>query len=216
MLLQVPFVPNTSDNNHCFQAVFWMVLKHFLPQKKFSSEDMEKFTGYKKDLWTWPTLAFVNLQKLGFDIDYVSLFETKEFIDRGENYLTEFFGEEIAQAEKEHSDILKEQNRFRLFLKHTEPIHYLPTLSDIKSYINKDYVVIVNVNSRTLNNREGYNGHALLVIGYDNDHIIVHDPGLPPVPERKIPRELFTKAWTYRNNLCSLVALRLQGDTLRG
>ena len=53
------------------------------------------------------------------------------------------------------------------------------------------------VNSRALNNKEGYLGHSIVIIGYTNQEFVLHDPGLPPLENRRVAYELFEKAWAY-------------------
>lgn len=36
-----------------------------------------------------------------------------------------------------------------------------------------------------------------MVTGFDDKNLYVHDPGLPPFENRKVPNEIFLKAWAY-------------------
>ncbi|MFC1626012.1 hypothetical protein ACFL1Q_03155 [Patescibacteria group bacterium] len=40
-------------------------------------------------------------------------------------------------------------------------------------------------------------GHSVLVFDIDDKHVHLHDPGLPPRKNLKIPKDKFLKAWAY-------------------
>ena len=43
----------------------------------------------------------------------------------------------------------------------------------------------------------GYVGHSVVVCGYDDENIIVNEPGLPGIKDWTIPHEQFLKGWSY-------------------
>jgi uncharacterized protein YvpB len=45
--------------------------------------------------------------------------------------------------------------------------------------------------------KAGYSGHMIVVTGYDDDGIYIHDPGLPPMENKFVRFEEFEKAWAY-------------------
>ena len=74
----------------------------------------------------------------------------------------------------------------------------LETLSKyIKTFLQKGYLVSCNINSRVLRKKSGYVGHLVLVYKVDDKYVHLHDPGLPPLPKRKVTKSLFNKAWGY-------------------
>ena len=192
-----PFYPNTPDDTHCYQAALRSVLKYFLPKKEYSWKELEQMTAKKEGLWTWQTKGLISLHKLGFEVIDISGFDIKEFIKTGEKYLQQEYGSEVANEQVTHSDIPQERALYKEFLHYVAYQKKLPTLDDIKTLLNKGFLIICNVNSSALNNRSGYVGHFVVVIGYDDEHLYLHDPGLPPLENRKVSNEQFIKSWEY-------------------
>ena len=194
---RVPFYSNTPDDTHCYQAALKMVLKHFMPDKEFSWNELEKLTAKVKNLWTCPTQGLINLYHMGFDVVDIDDFNIEEFVENGGDYLIRRYGKEVGEAQIKHSDILQEQRIYNEYLKLNLHEQKLPTLKDIKQLIDEEYLVICNINSYQLNNKKGYAGHFVVIYGYDHNNLYLHDSGLPPVEARKVAFEDFLKAWEY-------------------
>lgn len=195
----VPFYPNTLDDTHCFQAAIRSVLKYFLPDKEYTWVELEIMTAKKEDLWTWPTQGLITLHRLGFEIIDMSGFDVETFIETGEDYLLSEYGKEFANEQIKHSDIDQERLFYRESIPNIKYQKTLPTIEDLKALLEKGYLIICNVNSKALNNQLGYVGHFVVLIGYDKDHLYLHDPGLPPLENRKVLYAEFKKAWAYPN-----------------
>ncbi len=71
-----------------------------------------------------------------------------------------------------------------------------PNLEDIKAGLNDGYLLRVTINACALDNKVGYEGHAVVITGYDDDFIILHDPGLPALPNRKVDINTFMDSWS--------------------
>lgn len=70
-------------------------------------------------------------------------------------------------------------------------------------------MVICNVNANQLNQKAGYVGHFVLVVGFDDDELIFHDPGKTPRPFRKVNSTDFELAWGGpKGQMKNLVAIR--------
>ncbi len=195
--MRVPFYSNTADDTHCYQAALKMVLKYFLPDKKYSWKALEKLTAKVDGLWTWPTQGLINLHNTGFNIVDIDDFNIEEFIKDGEKYLIKKYGKEVGNAQIKHSDIEQERRIYRKYLKLNLHQQRLPILENIEGLIDDGYLVICNVNAYTLNSKTGYAGHFVVIYDYDGKYFFLHDPGLPPLEARKISYENFTKAWEY-------------------
>ncbi len=197
MKRKIPFYSNTPDDTHCFQAAIKSVLKYFLPEKEFSFKKLEKMSAKKEGLWTWATAMMINLHKMGFDLVDIDTFNIQKFIKNGGEYLIEKYGKEVGNAQIEHSDINQEKRLFRKYL----PLHIhkttLPSVSDIKKLVDHGYLVVCLVNSYALNAEKRYAGHFVVIFDYDANNLYMHDPGLPPRPNRKVNFKQFLKAWEY-------------------
>ena len=212
----VPFFGNKKDNLHCFQACLRMALKHFLPKKNFTWEEIDTLTGFKKGKWTWATQALLNLHKMGFEIIDWDNFDAELFVRKGDPFFLETFGKEVGEAQVKYSDTAKERRLFRKYI--TLNIHEkkIPSLLDLRRFLDKGYLLLCNVNAYALDRKKGYSGHLVLVYHYTNTHILLHDPGLPARPDRRVSHSTFLKAWGYpTKDARNLIALKLSQSPIK-
>src|SRR5882724_2161223 len=193
---KVPFYANL-DNTHCYQAALRSVLKYFLPDKEYSWKELEEMTAKRKGFWTWPTQGLINLYKMGFKVVNIEDFDAEEFVQTGEDYLLKTYGHEIGKLQIANSDIPQEQKLYKEYLTYHNYQRKLPQIEDIKALLDDGYLVICNINARALNNKDGYVGHFIVIVGCDEKDLFLHDPGLPPFENRKVTFDHFTKAWAY-------------------
>lgn len=196
---QVEFFSNTPDDTHCFQAALKMVLKYFYPEEDYSWEDLDKKTAKVGSLWTWPMAGILWLKEKGMDIKVIEPFDYKKFVEVGGLYLIDEYGEEVGNEQIKHSDIEQERKLAKKYIKKIEIEKRIPELTEIKDYLEAGYLVGCNVNAKKLNNKDGYVGHFIIVKGFNDNNLILHDPGLPPLENRKVDFETFEKAWAYPN-----------------
>ena len=187
-----------------------MVLKYFLPDNDYSMEELEKFSAKKKDLYTWASQALLNLYAMGFDIVDIDLFDIDEFVRTGEKYLLKKYGAEMGNVQIQNSDIAQERRLYGEYQKLGIHEYRIPSTADITKLLDEGYLVCCNVNSYALNDEKGYEGHFVVVYSYDKEGLLLHDPGLPPRPHRKVTYEVFSKAWEYPNKEArNILGLRL-------
>jgi hypothetical protein len=207
---KVPFYGNKADDMHCYQASLKMVLKYFFPTKNFSWKQLEDMTGMKKGKWTWNTKSILELHKMGFSIVDMALFDAKSFIEQGKDYLYEIFGQEAGEAQVRFSDIPHEQRLMKKYVKLNIWQNVSPTMRDIKRLLDDGYLIICSVNGRKLNGLKGYSGHAVLIYGYENKKIVLHNPGLPPEEAKHVTVDRFKEAWEYpTKHSRNLLAIKL-------
>ncbi len=208
---KIPFYTNTPDNTHCFQAAIKILAKHFWPAEEYSWEELDKITAKAKDLWTWHMAGVLWLQKKGVEIVDIEIFDYKKFVVEKENYLLSFFGEEAGKEQIKYSDINQELDYARKFQKNISIQTRIPMMKDIKELLQNDNLLICCVNAQVLNNKKGYVGHFVVVKGYDDEGLYMHDPGLPAYENRKVDYELFEKAWAYPNEkVKNILAFKLR------
>jgi hypothetical protein len=199
MKYDVPFVANTEDDLHCLQAAFMMIVKFFMPDFEISEEDWDKITGFEESKGTYATAGLLWFLNNGFDAKEISLFDCKKFIKNGGDYLIELSGKEIGGWQIAHSNIPLEQERMKKILLSNAYELREPTITDIESYLDNGYLIRALVNSRRLNGKSGYFGHAVVVFGYNKKYLLIHDPGLPAQPNRKVSYSDFEAAWADPN-----------------
>ncbi len=197
------------DSTHCFQAVIKMALKYYFPTEDYSWEELVKLTGKKADKWTWRTRGLIELQKRGMEVVNWGNFDHRKFVESGADYLFSLYGPEKARIQIEHCDLDYEIENAKAMLDVVKTTFGLPTLEDIKHLLDCGYLVICNVNSKILNAQEGYSGHFILIYQIEGNHVVMHDPGPPHSPDRRVSYEDFMKAWEYPNEQAkNLIALR--------
>lgn len=206
---KVPFFGNTKDGIHCYQASIKMLAKYFWPERNYSWKELEKITGMEPGLWTWSVMGIKWLYDQGLDVIFIDPFNYGKFIEEGGDYLINQFGEEVGEAQIKNSNIDKERVTAKKLLGKLPIEKRIPTIQDVKQYLDEGYLLRVNVNSKALKGKKGYTGHSIIVIGYDENNIFVHDPGLPPREDLPVSWETFEKAWAYPDDLAKdLLALK--------
>ena len=199
-LLKDPgLVGNADDNMSCLHACAQMIMKTKQGAPVHSFDEIDKILRREKGQYSWWYGICADLVKHGFDVCSIGAFSTQRFVDEGEDYLFEFMGEHAARIEIANATISNVREDAREFLanKHAQTLSFALTLDDIRHYIRDGWYVVPSVNARVLNDRLGYNAHFVFIYGFDAQHVIFHDPGLPPIAARKVPWELFDKAWSW-------------------
>jgi|SRR5687768_6723473 len=190
----VPFAAN-PDATHCYQAALKMVLQRFRPQCDQSWEALDRITGKVDGLGTWPFAGLTWLHELGLDLTNVELMDNTRFAAEGRAYIAELAGQDFADSHHRDLDLSSVQAEAATFVAKVRCEIRIPTIADIRRAVADGCLGLCNVNSRALNGREGYLGHYVVVKGFDERCLIVHDPGPPGEANRKVPFEAFEHAW---------------------
>lgn len=67
----------------------------------------------------------------------------------------------------------------------------------------------VDLKARVLNKKPGFSGHMVVVFDARGDIYSLHDPGLPPQPNRQVSKKDLAEAWHYVGpEKASLVAIK--------
>lgn len=210
-MIKVPFISNTKDDLHCLQAAYMMIAKYFLPSFDISWEDWSKLTGFEEAKGTWASSGIFWFANNNFDIKHISLFDYSAFIQNGGQYLLEENGIEVGTWQIKHSNLPKEIALSKKLLKMNLVDKREPTITDITNFLDKGYLIHCLVNAKKLNHIEGYSGHAVVLYTYIGDTIYLHDPGLPPIPNRKVSFADFELAWADPNKTSKeLTAIKIK------
>ena len=191
------FIAN-PDATHCFQAALKMVLQRFR-SRDLSWEELDRITGKVDGFGTWPFAGLTWLSELGLDLTNVEHMDNRRFAREGRAYIAEVTDREFAESLDRGLDLSRVQAEAAVFIDKVRCEVRIPTIDDIRRAVRAGGLVICNVNSRALNDREGYLGHFVVVKGFDEQGLIVHDPGPPGEANRRVPFETFEKAWAYPN-----------------
>ncbi len=211
MNINIPFYSNTPDNTHCFQAAIKMLAKFFWPDENYSWEKLDRITAKAKGLWSWPMAGVLWLHSRGVEVIDIEIFDYSKFIEQKENYLLSFYGPEAGNEQIKHSHINQEINFARKYQENIKIQNKIPDKRNIIQLLQNEYLLICNVNARVLISKNGYVGHFVVVKGFNEKNLFLHDPGLPAFENRKVSFELFEKAWAYPNEKAkNILAFKLK------
>jgi len=212
-LLKIPFYANLKDDNHCLQACFKMILKYYFPEKNYSFKELDKLSKHVKGKWTWQGASLLVLSKMGFDIVNIENLNYKKFAKDGDKYLKTIWSEEVFDTQNQFSDLKQEQKIAERMVKQEKfkLINREVSMKDIEKYFNEGFMVAVSVNTCVFVKEDCYTSHLVLVTNIDKKIVTFHDPGLPPIKNKKVSRKLFekamTKSWKEDTNL---IAVRMK------
>jgi len=197
-LLKIPFYTNMKDGNHCFQACFKMILKHYFPEKNYSFKELDKLSNHIKGKWTWQGTFLLELSKMGFEVVNIENLDYKKFAKDGAEYLKTIWSEDVFNTQDQFSDLKQEQKIAQRMVEENKLklINIEVSLKDVEKYFNEGFMVVVSVNPCIFERRKCYSSHLVLITNISKDTITFHDPGLPPVENNKVSKKLFEKAMT--------------------
>lgn len=210
-LRNVPFIGNTDDNLHCLQASYGMIRHFFEPGWHIDWSEWARTTGYVEGKGSWSFAGLMWFTQNGYDVVHITAFDYHRFVNEGETYLREALGDEAGSWEAAFTDMPLEQARCREFIQTGIWQHRKPSLADLQLYLDRGYLLKCLINLNFLNDIPGFLGHAVVVLGYTESEIIIHDPGLPPLPNRHVNINKFMAAWTNPNsNMEKMDAIKLK------
>jgi hypothetical protein len=188
-----------------------MILSYFMPEKRFTMADLEKLCGYQKGRGTWMSLFLLNLADMGFQVHSIGDIDNQQFVDDPRKYLRSILDDEAYEWQITHSDLDQEVARTKQCIARGLPHDKRKsTTDDIRYFLDDGWLVKLAINARTLSGKSGYDGHSVLVVGYTNDEIIIHNPDGDSgnKPNQHVAWDLFTKAWDEFGGSRSLYALK--------
>ena len=209
----VPFVGNDENpSDRCVPAVIAMVLGYFMPERKFSMKEVEQLCGYVPGKGTWKTQLLLSLSDLGFQTIWIEDFDHHEFVEDPRRYLATILDDDALKWQIENSDLDKEAARMRTYLSKDLPLeHRKGTHEDIKSFLDDEWLVMLEVNENVIAGIPGYLGHVVLVVGYDDINVTVHNPdgNNGNKPYQVISWDLLDEAWKEFGGSYSIYAFKL-------
>ena len=207
----LPFYANTKDNLHCVQAALRAVLKTSFPHKTYTYAYLDRVTNHEPGNGTWDSAMLLFLARSKFEVIYIAKFDYKRFARFGDAYLQSFWTDEIYQAQKKFSNFATEQKNAQKLIqnKSITVIHRSANIRDIKSLWRKKYFLMIPVNANVLDRITGYASHMVLVTKITDTTIYFHDPGLPPIPNRRASIKRFMQAASYPDGKSAdIIAIR--------
>lgn len=206
----VPFIEN--PNTRCVVATIGMVLAYFMPERRFTMAQLEKLCGYREGFGSWPVEHMLRLHDMGFELRWIEQFDHAAFANNPKAYLQSILKDpEALEWQLTHSDLPKEAARMRTYMDKRLPLENRPgTIKDITQMLDDGWLVRLEVNSKSLVGQSGYEGHSVLVIGYDKEGAIIHNPdgAAGNRPAQHVAWPLLKRAWREFGGSYSLYAFR--------
>lgn len=191
----VPFISNTPEDKQCLQASYAMIRQYFEPELDIDWDKWAEFTGYLPGKGAWSMAGLLWFKDHGYDVVHIATYDYADFARRGPKYLLDALEPEVAAWGIRFTDFALEQPRALKFVASGIWIQRSPTLEDVRHYLREGYLIKCAVNLNALNNKPGYLSHAVVVKGITHESVILHDPGLPARPNRRVPINDFMAAW---------------------
>lgn len=209
-ILDIPFYTQQKEDT-CLLSCLRMVLNSY--GAKLSEIDLEskvsRLTSGKSfhiaDLGTEALRLGFEVQIICFDLSWIF---SEKHIGNKHDDLKNNFSEWVRSSKKN----LKYRKPYLNFLNADGEIDVkMPNVEEIEKYINRGVPVITLVESRPFfgDAAKVDAGHAVVVVGYDEENVYLNDPLDPKRPyakgkEYKMDKDLFTFCW-YRRYANTLV-----------
>jgi len=195
----IPFYPSFAtkafpEGEHCVVMSLKMILGVLMPEHEFTIEELEKITHKAPEGGAFATHYLIWLADQGFEIKRWDTHDWKAFEKEGIEYIRRAIGDEAAEYTAKSADVPYEQSVVDEFLQKVTIVKQKPTIEIAEQAFQEGWLLRAPVNSRILNRRSGYEGHSVVIVGFDGDDVIFHDPGLPAKENRRESRQLFQKA----------------------
>jgi len=162
-------------------------------------DEFSEVTGFEEGKGTWASAGILWMAANGFRVKHICDVDYQALADKGADYIIEYAGAETGKWMVEHTNVPAERTRAKKLVESGLAEKRIPTIDDIRLLLDKGYLVRVGVNSRRLNNQDGFFGHAVVIIGYDKNGLVFHDPGPPSEKARKASYKDFEAAWADPN-----------------
>jgi ABC-type bacteriocin/lantibiotic exporter with double-glycine peptidase domain len=183
MKLKVPFYKQTPLN--CGPTALRMVFSYFGNDTDISV--IENLVNKKDGKGVSTILLAIAAAELGFKTEFYS----KSIYFNEDHLKKDYYKKHADITSHEQSKIIVNEARnkgIQLFEKSI-------TLNEILQKITTNSLPIALLDWNIVKGKKGYNGHFVVIVGYDKDNVYVHNQSFRnPKPFMKIPIEFFEKA----------------------
>ena len=203
MRLEIPFIRSETDKD-CGQLALKMALNYF--GESFCMEEISKLTKTLPSGLTWTFGISVAANTLGYGGE---VFSSSNFSHEEE------IGYYDTNSGNEGLDVLHELRREGKRLE--IPLNEKDlSLDELKDLISENSLVIVLLNWNAVKGIDGYQGHFVLLTGYDNDFFYFHNPGFDRQgSDVKLSNELFKEAWESKGTDKDLIVISRKNPKLK-
>jgi hypothetical protein len=193
MILNVPFYENNGDGNQCMQVAMQCAIKYFL-NKEISLNTLDELSGRKANFWTYTSQIVSVLYDLGLNLKFYSKEDLKPYLE-GEPFIKRHFGKDADKIIK-FTDIPVVVRATEKLLQYNVFEKRILLLTEIEKHLEKGHIPLILIDYNKINRIEGfYQGHFVVVTGFDKENIYFHESGPKnPEPNKKVKKEFFKEA----------------------
>jgi len=168
----------------------------FLSRKKFSIKKLNELLRIRnKKMYCFPDMVVTVLSNLGINAKYYTASNDIKSYKEGKKYLLKNYPKKVAEDIWKMTNLKISRPFFKKALKEKRYIRKTLSFMDIEKFFKKGYLISPVINVNVFKKKNGYAGHAVLITDIDKKFVIFHDPGLSPIPNNKIKKQDFIKAW---------------------
>ncbi|HKX72433.1 MAG TPA: hypothetical protein VJM32_00270 [Candidatus Saccharimonadales bacterium] len=214
----VPFMPN--GGKRCLEACVGMVLGYFMPGRHFSDGELDALCGlsHLDDTGSWSTKHMLGMADLGFRLQWIENFDYRRFTIEPEITFRESTSPKIFAWQKRFTNFPLEGERMAEYLARKLPWeNRAATTQDIKRLLKDGWLARLKVNGPSLWEVSGYEGHSVVVVGYDATGVFVHNPDarLGNTPNQHVSWAVLQKAWEDYGGPLALQAYTLPSKSVQ-
>lgn len=193
-MLKIPYI--SAPNNACALACYTMTAKYFFPEVTF--DEIAKISDWTPNYVVWPFKFWKWIMDKGIKIADYDLIDYQGWANEGAIVLENSMSEkELNWLKNNSKDLEKIGKDIKEVLEHKN-FTYLrekPTFEKLSEEASKGNVCEVVLDSRTLDKREGFSLHRVVITSINEDSITLHDPRENPLPNREESIEHFKNSW---------------------
>lgn len=194
-MLDIHYISNPG--NACALACYTMTAKYFFPEKTF--KEIAKISNWEPGYVVWGFKFWLWIMDKGIRVTDYDLADLQKWSNEGMAGLRESISEtEFNFLKNNTKDLESYSSDIKKVLNHPNFTYHRrkATFADLEEAFQKGAVCEVVLNPKTLNGKDGYGLHRVVVLDITDQEIIFHDPSKNnPKPKRRESRELFEKAW---------------------
>jgi hypothetical protein len=186
MKLDVPFYKQSFALD-CGPVSLKMVLDYF--GNKLTQEQIKNKIQSEKSGATPLISLALTAKELGYSVKF---FSTKLGFNP-EHFKLDFY-KKVTEGKEAHKNFIN--NIFQKCVKINLNMEEKSlSLNELLSFLSEDSILIVLIDWNIITDKQGYQGHIVPIVGYDEENVFVHQLGpLNPQPFMPIKKELFDKA----------------------
>lgn len=173
-----------------------MVFKHYL-NKDYTWNEIDRIGKATPGKGMWNVPFDVALAREGVRIRNIERTDFEALYRDGEQYLRTAYGPQNAEYYIKRSNVLDIREDIPKFLRLIPHESRPAGIEETLQYLIDGTLIAAEINAGALNGTGKFNLHMVLLYGFENGSILLHDPGLPPQPNRKITVSEFGTSFAY-------------------